>query len=51
MGRPPMNPEQRRSRKVTVRVKADHYERLLRQARRDGLTISDYILRCLEAYE
>ena len=46
MGRPPLPPEERRNALVTVRLKKVDRDRLEREAEREGLTISGYLLKC-----
>lgn len=45
MGRPPMAPEDRRSAKVCIRMKAKEKRRLEAEAKKQGINVSDLIMR------
>ena len=47
MGRPPLKPQQRKSVIVTVRMTKKEHIELEQKAKKLGLPLSTYILRCL----
>lgn len=48
MGRPPIPAEKKRSYRATVRLTPEQYRRLTAGARKEGVTLSTYILSRLE---
>jgi predicted HicB family RNase H-like nuclease len=48
MGRPPKPPAQKMSQRICVRLTPEQYRRLVHQAKQAGLSLSAFILRCLE---
>jgi hypothetical protein len=48
MGRPPLPVAKKRSYRATVRLTAEHYRWLTRGAKKEGLTLSAYIMKLLE---
>lgn len=45
MGRPPLSAKKKRSRGITVRMTPDEHERLQAEARKQGLTVSELLMR------
>ena len=45
MGRPPMAPEDKRNAQICIRVKLEDRRRMDAKARKQGITVSDLIMR------
>jgi uncharacterized protein (DUF1778 family) len=46
MGRPPIPPSERRSAVITIRLRKDERKMLEREAKKEGLSFSSYLLKC-----
>jgi uncharacterized protein (DUF1778 family) len=46
VGRPPLKPKDRRTALITLRLKKADRDMLAREAEREGLSISSYLLKC-----
>ena len=46
MGRPPLKPKERRSKVFTIRFTQDEYRDLMRDAKAEGVTVTELLRQC-----